>query len=138
MNDAIDTKPGYEDSFVPIVDADPGDETDEQTFTREDAQQLAEAHKDVLDRLAEGDSAGPDVPADAGTGTTADDPVDAEALLTDLHTWIVSSLDLGEYLISQVGGRELALCITRLQEAEFWLLNGMQPPATPEPTEEVA
>lgn len=110
MND-IDPKPGYEDSFVPIVDEDPGDETD---------------------------SAEPDVPADAGEGTEADEVLDADALLNDLHTWIVSSLDLSEYLISQIGGRELALCITKLQEAEFWLLNGMQPPATPEPTEEVA
>jgi len=93
--DDFDLKHGFEDSFVPIVDADPGDEA-------------------------------PDTPKPA-------QPVDVTALLGDLHTYIVSSLDLGEYL-SEIGAgsRELTNALTRLEEAEFWVLKGTMPqPAQP-------
>jgi hypothetical protein len=50
------------------------------------------------------------------------------AYARDLYTYISSSLDIAEYL-NQIGhgSRELTNAITRMEEAEFWVLKSSLP-----------
>jgi hypothetical protein len=84
--------------------------------------------EDSLQPVFEHDSPAVIADADPGDEQVEGAPIDAAALLGDLHTYIVSSLDLAEW-VCQNGhnSRELRHAITRLEEAEFWVLKGTLP-----------
>ena len=118
MNDeaAIDVGPAEA-----ITQRDPGDEHPEGEEVH-NADQPGEPVADL--NLAEDIAA---AEADLAAGETASlEEVESElgydALIGDLHTWIVSSLDLAEGMAKQKPSRELALVLTKLEEAEMWLI----------------
>ncbi len=64
--------------------------------------------------------------ADLDVSPAVEGPEESEmgydALIGDLHTWIASSLDLSEAMAKMQPSRELSLVITKLEEAEMWLI----------------
>ena len=44
-------------------------------------------------------------------------------LLTDLYTWITSTIDICDTIHAATPSRELSLVKTKLDEAEMWLIN---------------
>ena len=124
----------------PIQDADPGDEAvtavtdfraphvqrdpgDEAELPVGDISSVAPEAVVQADPGDESDFQAQPAPEDAFDPSASDIRDDSpEQLQADLHTYIVSSLDLALAAMEKVPTRELAITITKLEEAEMWLL----------------
>lgn len=72
--------------------------------------------------LAEADPGDETDPPQPETPAHEQDADDTATLCADLHQWIVSSLDLAEAISERDSTREINLAVTKLEEAEMWLL----------------